>query len=104
MLTLITTAGNQSCVPEACRGRNPPTILQGITHSSTHSVQKKTRNGYDNCSDNCLTNKIGFIMRKETNAQFVNFVNANDAMPQVLVDAIRFTRNRDVQSVDEAGL
>ena len=103
MLTLITiNYGNRGCLPCESGRNSPPAVSRGITHSHTHSEQKKTRNGYDNCSDNCLTNKIGFIMRKETNAQFVNFVNANDAMPQVLVDAIRFTRNRDVQSVDEA--
>lgn len=103
MLTLNTTDGNRSCVPEVCRGRNPPTILQGITHSYTHSVQKKTRNGYDNCSAKCLTNKIGFIMeRKETNAQFVNLINGNDANQQTLVDAVRFTRGRSTETYEQA--
>lgn len=63
MLTLNGIITNRSCRPEACRGRNPPTILRGNTHSSTHSVQKKTRNGYDNCSAKCLTlnNKISVL-------------------------------------------
>lgn len=102
MLTLITTDGNRGCIPGESRGISPPAVSRGSTHSNTHSEQKKTRNGYDNCSDNCLTNKIGFIMRKETNAQFVKLINSNDANQQVLVDAIRFTRGRDVKTYDQA--
>lgn len=101
MLTLITTDGNRGCVPEVCRGRNPPTILRGSTHSSTHSVQKKTRNGYDNCSAKCLTLNNKIMERKETNAQFVNFVNGNDAMPHLLIDAARFTGRCAADSVED---
>lgn len=102
MLTLITTDGNHGCVPSESRGISPPAVSRGSTHSHTHSEQKKTRNGYDNCFAKCLTNKIRFIMRKETNAQFVKLINGNDVNQQILVDAIRFTRSHNVETYDQA--
>lgn len=39
--------------------------------------------------------------RKETNAQFVNFVNGNDAMPHLLVDAARFVSRCSADSVED---
>ena len=64
-----TTISIWGCIPEVCRGRNPPTILWGITHSNTHSGQKKTRNGYDNCSDNSINNlnRIYYEIEKRKN-------------------------------------
>lgn len=41
-------------------------------------------------------------MRKETNAQFVKLINGNDAFPQILLDAVRFTRNRGAETYDQA--
>ena len=41
-------------------------------------------------------------MRKETNAQFVKLINGNDVNQQVLVDAVRFTRGRNVETYDQA--
>ena len=38
-------------------------------------------------------------MRKETNAQFVKLINGNDALPHILVDAVRFTRCRNVENI-----
>lgn len=104
MLTLITTTyDNRGCVPGESRGISPPAVSRGSTHSHTHSEQKKTRNGYDNCSAKCLTNKIGFIMeRKETNAQFVKLINGNDANQQTFVDAVRFTRGRSIETYEQA--
>ena len=103
MLTLITiNYGNRGCVPCESGRVSPPAVSRGSTHSNTHSEQKKTWNGYDNCSDNCLTNKIRFIMRKETNTQFVKLINANDALQHILVDAVRFTRGRNVETYDQA--
>lgn len=90
MLTLITTTISiRSYVPEVCRGRNPPTILRGITHSNTHSVQKKTRNGYDNCSAKCLTLKITIMDRKEVNTKFVEMIESGDFNRDVLFAAAK---------------
>ena len=89
MLTLNGIITNWSCVPEACRGRNPPTILRGITHSSTHSGQKKTRNGYDNCSAKCLTLNKRIMERKEKNAAFIAKIEAGDINLNVLLAATK---------------
>lgn len=79
----------RSCVPEVCRGRNPPTILRGITHSNTHSGQKKTRNGYDNCSAKCLTLNNKVMERKERNAAFMAKVESGDVNLNVLFAATK---------------
>ena len=41
-------------------------------------------------------------MRKETNARFLKLINNNDAIQQVLVDAIRFSRSRNVETYEQA--
>lgn len=89
MLTLNGTITNRSCRPEVCRGRNPPTILRSNTHSSTHSVQKKTRNGYDNCSAKCLTLNKRIMERKERNAAFIAKIEAGDVNLNVLLAATK---------------
>ena len=41
-------------------------------------------------------------MKKETNAQFVKLINANDVFAHILVDAVRFTHGRNVETYDQA--
>ena len=89
MLTLNGITTNRSYVPEVCRGRNPPTILRGNTHSTTHSEQKKTRNGYDNCSAKCLTLNKRIMERKEKNAAFIAKIEAGDVNLNVLFAATK---------------
>lgn len=81
MLTPITTnISIRSCIPEVCRGRNPPTILWGITHSNTHSGQKKTRNGYDNCSANS-TNNLNIRIMRPRSERVAEFMANIDNLP-----------------------
>lgn len=81
MLILITTTISiRSCIPEVCRGRNPSTILRGITHSNTHSGQKKTRNGYDNCSANS-TNNLNIKIMKPRSERVAEFMANIDNLP-----------------------
>lgn len=104
MLTLNGTTTNRSYVPEVCRGRNPPTILRGITHSNTHSGQKKTRNGYDNCSAKCLTLKNKSIMatRLEKNCDFMKQLAEGKLKDGVLLNAVKNISPHNAETIDSA--